>query len=178
MKGSQSGMPPKRLSPRMWEFFVFRYGGIVLFVHLTMIVLYFLSEDKDVALPVIAMLVAWIAMTSISISEYVRLKKNMRLSKVVLEDDLLIIDDKAYKPEEVDRIVSISLQHALDKFYLYIVEIRTVDNGRYLFLDKPMNWKFESPTIRLMKKQPLFASKVVSESMSKNGFASLTDTDS
>ncbi|WP_144062805.1 hypothetical protein [Sphingobacterium paucimobilis] len=95
------------------------------------------------------------------------------MCRVILEDEHLRIDDVIYQSDQIDQIASVRLVNALDKYYLYLVEIKMVNGDKHYFLDKPMNWRFESPTIRLLKRHNLLSTKVNNQQVEKDGFSSL-----
>ncbi|MGU9940024.1 hypothetical protein ACNFNZ_15785 [Empedobacter brevis] len=104
---------------------------------------------------------------------YFRLKKNIHLHKVVLEEKGLKIDDVLYHSDQIEQITSIGLRNAINKYNLYLIEIK-MSNGEYhYFLDRPMSWTFKSPSIRLLKKHTLLSSKVNNKEIEKDGFSSL-----
>lgn len=161
------------LSPTYFAFFCARFGPIALLVFVPVLLIHILSEDKDLVLLLCIVFTYVISISFLWISEYLRLQKNICLSKVILEGNMLRIDDITYQAEQIDLVSSIGLRNGLNKYYLYLVEIKTTDGKKFYFLDKPMNWKFESPTIRLLKGHPLFSSKASNTQIEKDGFASL-----
>lgn len=161
------------LSPTYFTFFCARFGPIVLLVIVPTLFVYMLSEDRDLVLLLCVVITCVIAVSFLWLSEYFRLRKNIHLSKVILEGDTLRIDDITYHAEQIGLVSSIGLRNALDKYYVYLVEIKTTDGRNFYFLDKPMNWKFESPTIRLLKKHHLLSPKASDKQIEKDGFASL-----
>ncbi|MBL1408283.1 hypothetical protein [Sphingobacterium faecale] len=163
------------LSPTYFSFFSARFGPIVLLVIVPTLIIYIFSEDRDLVLLLCVVITCIIAISFLCLSEYLRLRKNIYLSKVILERDTLRIDEITFQAEHVDLVSSVRLRNALDKYYIYLVEIKTTDGGKFYFLDKPMNWKFESPTIRLLKKHQLLSSKTSDVQIEKDGFASLLE---
>ncbi|MFD2555271.1 hypothetical protein [Sphingobacterium tabacisoli] len=161
------------LSPTYFAFFCARFGPIVLLVIVPTLFIYILSEDRDLVLLLCVVITCVIAISFLWLSEYSRLRKNIHLSKVILEENTLRIDDVTYQAEQIDMISSIGLRNALDKYYVYLIEIKMTDGRKFYFLDKRMNWKFESPTIRLLKKHELLSSKTSDVQIEKDGFASL-----
>ncbi len=161
------------LSPTYFAFFCARFGPIVLLVIVPTLFIYILSDDRDLVLLLSIVITCVIAISFLWLSEYFRLRKNIQLSKVILEENTLWIDDVTYQAEQIDMVSSIGLRNALDKYHVYLIEVKTTDGRFFYFLDKPMNWKFESPTIRLLKKHQLFGSKTSDKQIEKDGFASL-----
>ncbi len=165
----------KALSPTYFAFFCSRFGPIVLLVFVPTFFIYMFSDDNDLELLLCVFFTCFFAVSLLVLSEYRRLKKNIRLSKVVLVDDTLQIDDNNYSAEVIELITSIALSNALDKYNLYLVEIKMNTGEKYYFLDKPMGWSFESPTIRLLKKHSVLSLKVNDNQIKMKGFSSLNE---
>lgn len=145
------------------------FGPIVLFA---MMLMFILAEGDFILLLYLAMFCI-ISVSLLSIMGYFRLKKNIHLDKVVLEEQGLKIDDVLYHADQIEQITSIGLRNAINKYNLYLIEIK-MSNGEYhYFLDRPMSWTFKSPSIRLLKKHTLLSSKVNNKEIEKDGFSSL-----
>ncbi|MGV0830086.1 hypothetical protein ACTS9C_14705 [Empedobacter brevis] len=145
------------------------FGPIVLFA---MMLMFILAEGDFILLLYLAMFCI-ISVSLLSITGYFRLKKNIHLHKVVLEEQGLKIDDVLYHADQIEQITSIGLRNAINKYNLYLIEIK-MSNGEYhYFLDRPMSWTFKSPSIRLLKKHTLLSSKVNNKEIEKDGFSSL-----
>ncbi|ERJ57469.1 hypothetical protein M472_01690 [Sphingobacterium paucimobilis HER1398] len=166
-------MNRKFLSPTYLAFSCSRLGPIVLWVAVPVSVIYFMTNERDPVLLLCVLLTCAVFVSYLCISEYFRLKKNIHLCRVILEDEHLRIDDVIYQSDQIDQIASVRLVNALDKYYLYLVEIKMVNGDKHYFLDKPMNWRFESPTIRLLKRHNLLSTKVNNQQVEKDGFSSL-----
>lgn len=145
------------------------FGPIVLFA---MMLMFILAEGDFILLLYLAMFCI-ISVSLLSIMGYFRLKKNIHLDKVVLEEQGLKIDDVLYHADQIEQITSIGLRNAINKYNLYLIEIK-MSNGEYhYFLDRPMSWTFKSPSIRLLKKHTFLSSKVNNKEIEKDGFSSL-----
>ncbi len=145
------------------------FGPIMLFVMAPM----FILAGGDFILLLCLIMFCMISVSLLSISGYFRLKKNIHLHKVVLEEQGLKIDDVLYHADQIEQITSIGLRNAINKYNLYLIEIK-MSNGEYhYFLDRPMSWTFKSPSIRLLKKHRLLSSKVNDKEIEKDGFSSL-----
>ncbi|MGV0752458.1 hypothetical protein [Empedobacter brevis] len=145
------------------------FGPIVLFA---MMLMFILAEGDFILLLYLTMFCI-ISVSLLSIMGYFRLKKNIHLHKVVLEEQGLKIDDVLYHADQIEQITSIGLRNAINKYNLYLIEIK-MSNGEYhYFLDRPMSWTFKSPSIRLLKKHTLLSSKVNNKEIEKDGFSSL-----
>ncbi len=162
-------MKIKRLNQSylMYSFVIF--GPIVLFVMVPIIIL----ADRDFTLLLCLIMFCIISVSLISIFGYLRLKKNIHLCKVILEAEGLKIDNVMYHTDQIELITSIGLRNAINKYYLYLIEIKMVNGKFYYFLDRPMSWTFKSPSIRLLKKHALLSSKVNDKQIDKDGFSSL-----
>lgn len=142
---------------------------IVLFTMVPMLIL----ADGDYVFFLCYVIFCLTCVSLISISGYFRLKKNIRLHKVVLQDKGLKIDDVAFHADQIEQITSIGLRNAINKYYLYLVEIKMINGEYYYFLDRPMAWRFKSPSMKLLKKHTLLSSKVNDKEIDRDGFSSL-----
>lgn len=164
----------KKINASYYEFFFIRYGVIVLAIHLVMVPITLIYKEKDIPLLACVTLPCCFFVFLICFSEYRRLKKGVTLATVALIDnDQLLINGAPYTPEKIEGVTSLSVSNALDRFYVFLIEIETIDGNIYYCLDKRMNWKFESPTIRLLNKTQQFSSKVKGSKIIPNGFPGL-----
>ncbi|HBR12957.1 MAG TPA: hypothetical protein DD740_12330 [Chryseobacterium sp.] len=61
-----------------------------------------------------------------------------------------------------------------DKNAFSLIEIRMADGKAYYFLDQPLDWKFRSRTIKLLRRLPELSSKIREERTLTEGLASLS----
>ncbi|BAP32467.1 uncharacterized protein CHSO_3430 [Chryseobacterium sp. StRB126] len=99
------------------------------------------------------------------------LRKNLPLAHVFLTNEGLIINEKPYPAEQIEEVAFMPVRHALNKFPTYFVEITSHDGAVFYFLEKNMGWNFESPTIKVLNKHPLFSLKTKEKSESSEGFS-------
>lgn len=163
----------KKINSSYYEFFFYRYGVIVLAIHLVMIPITLIYKEKDIPLLACVTIPSFFFLFLICFSEYRRLKKNIKLANVAIDGNDLLINEISYSPEQIDGITSLSVRNALDKFYIFLVEIKTTDGEVFHCLDKRLNWKFESPTERLLIKNASFSLKVKASRTIENGFTGL-----
>ena len=163
----------KKINASYYEFFFFRYAIIVFVIHLVMVPITLIYKEKDIPLLFCVTIPCCFFLFLICFSEYRRLKKNIQLAEVKLTDNTLLINNTPYSAGQIDGITSLSVRDALDKYNLYLVEFKTADCDIYYCLDKPMNWKFESPTIQLLNKHAQFSSKTKESTVVTNGFQGL-----
>lgn len=162
----------KKLNSSYFEFFFYRYGTIVIGIHLVILLIYFLTqEEEDPFALAIPSIVSFLFLLFICSSEYRMLKKNLSLANVFLSDNGLIINETPYPAEQIEEVAFMPVRHALNKFPAYFVEINTHDGSVFYFLEKSMGWSFESPTIKLLNKHPLFSLKTKEKSESSEGFS-------
>lgn len=162
-------MNTKLLSQSYLAYCCVVFGPIVLFALVPMVIL----ANGDSTLLLCLVLFCIISVSLISVFGYFRLKKNIHLHKVILENEGLRIDDVTFHADQIELITSIGLRNVLNKYNLYLVEIKMINGKYYYFLDRPMGLKFKSPSIRLLKKHNLLASKVNDKEIEKDGFSSL-----
>lgn len=161
----------KKLNPSYFEFFFFRYGFIVIFVQIVNLSLCFITEENDPVYLVIPGILCCLFLVFVCSSDYLVLKKNIPLAHVFLADNSLIINGKPYPADQIEEVAFMPVRNALNKFPAYFVEITTHDGAVFYFLEKNMGWNFESPTIKLLNKYPLFSLKTKEKSESSEGFA-------
>nr|WP_315035148.1 hypothetical protein [uncultured Chryseobacterium sp.] len=161
----------KKLNPSYFEFLFSRYGPIVIGVQIVSISLYIYTKETDLvylAIPVIACIVFLLLVCS---TEYWMLQKHLPPANVFLTADSLIINEIPYPSEQIKAITYMPVSNTLNKYTDYFFEIKTNDGYVFYFLDKRMNWKGESATMKLLNKHPLFSLKTKEKSESLRGFA-------
>lgn len=161
----------KKLNPGYFEFFFSRYGPIVIGVQIVSISLYIYTKETNpvyLAIPAIACLIFLVFICS---TEYWMLRKHLPPANVFLTDDSLIINGIPYLSEQIKEITYMPVSNSLNKYTDYFFEIKTNDGCVFYFLDKNMNWKGESPTMKLLNKHPLFSLKTKKREESSSGFA-------
>lgn len=161
----------KKLNPGYFEFFFFRYGFIVIFVQIVSLSFYFITEEKDNVPLILLGILCLLFLVFVCSSDYLILRKNLSLANVFLTDNGLIINETPYPAEQIKEVAFIPVRHALNKFPAYFIEITTHDGAVFYFLEKSMGWDFESPTLKLLNKHPLFSSKTKEKSESSEGFS-------
>ncbi|WP_156173344.1 hypothetical protein [Chryseobacterium gallinarum] len=161
----------KKLNPGYFEFFFFRYGFIVIFIQIVSISLYFFTEQKEPFYLACTGIICLLFLVFVCSSDYWILRKNLSLANVFLTDNGLIINETPYPAEQIKEVAFIPVRHALNKFPAYFIEITTHDGAVFYFLEKSMGWDFESPTLKLLNKHPLFSSKTKEKSESSEGFS-------
>lgn len=161
----------KKLNPGYFEFFFFRYGFIVIFIFAVTLLLYFITPEKDPIYLVIPGIVCFLFLVFVCSSDYFTLKRNLPLANVFLTKDSLIINEIPYPAEQIEEVAFMPVRHALNKFPAYFIEITTQNGAVFYFLEKSMGWDFESPTLKLLNKHPLFSLKTKETSESSKGFS-------
>lgn len=99
------------------------------------------------------------------------LEKHLPPANVFLTDHGLIINKISYPAEQIKEITYMPVRNTLNKFSDDFFEIETNDGAVFYFLDKSPNWKFESPTMKLLNNHPLFSSKTKKREESSDGFS-------
>lgn len=171
-KDNQTLLFVKKLNPSYFEFFFYRYGTIIIFVHLVIIVCYFFStQEEDPITLIFPTILCFTFFPLVCLSEYRKLEKNLPPANVFLTDDGLIINQNHYPAEQIEEITYMPVRNVLNKFSDDFFEIKTDDGSVFYFLDKRPNWKFESPTLKLLDKHPLFSLKTKKREESSGGFS-------
>lgn len=161
----------KKLNPSYFEFFFYRYGTIIILVHVVTIVCYFLStQEEDPITLIFPTILCFTFFPLVCLSEYRMLEKNLPPANVFLTDSSFIINEHHYSAEQIEEITYMPVRNTLNKFPNYFFEIKINDGRIFYFLDKSMNWKFESPTLKLLNKHPLFSLKTTEKEESSDGF--------
>ncbi|UHO39654.1 hypothetical protein H5J24_06140 [Chryseobacterium capnotolerans] len=162
----------KKLNPSYFKFFFYRYGVIIIFVHIVTTACYFLStQEEDPITLIFPTILCFIFFPLICLSEYRMLEKNLPPANVFLTDHGLIINKISYPAEQIKEITYMPVRNTLNKFSDDFFEIETNDGAVFYFLDKSPNWKFESPTMKLLNNHPLFSSKTKKREESSDGFS-------
>ncbi len=99
------------------------------------------------------------------------LEKNLPPANVFLTDNGLIINKISYPAGQIKEITYMPVRNTLNKFSDDFFEIETNDGAAFYFLDRRPNWKFESPTMKLLKNHPLFSLKTKIREESSDGFS-------
>ncbi|WP_336959180.1 hypothetical protein [Chryseobacterium contaminans] len=149
----------KKLNPGYFEFFFFRYGVIVIFIHAVTLPVYFFSEEKDPASLACISIGCFLFLLFMCIAEYKMLNTKLPPAHVFLTDDSLIINGITYPAEQINEIVYMPVKNTPYKFAVYCFEITTRNGSVFYFLDKSKNWKLESPTLKLLSNHSLFSLK-------------------
>ncbi|SIS60242.1 hypothetical protein SAMN05421786_101432 [Chryseobacterium ureilyticum] len=167
----------KKLNPSYFEFFFFRYGIIVVFIQIVSISLHIYLKEEDLVYLAIPAILCVLFLLFICSSEYRMLRKNLPPANVFLTDNSLIINEVSYSSEQIEKISYMSVRNTLNKFPDYFYEIKTIDGVYFYFLDKRMNWKGESPTMKLLNANPLFSLKTKEKEQSSKGFSAFHKQD-
>lgn len=163
-----------KLSSSYFEFFLSRYGYLFILVHIVMIPICLFGEEKQIPLLVICSVGSISFALFLFLTDYIRLKKRIKLANVTLDNHQFLINEKQYLFEEIE-----SMKHLLvgdgvnDKHAFNIIEIRINDGTAHYFLDRPMGWKFKSPSIVRLSKLPELASKIKENRDVYTGLSSL-----
>lgn len=149
----------KKLNPNYFEFFFFRYGVIVVLIHLVTLLIYFFGDEKDPAPLICISIGCFLFLLFMGVTEYKMLKTKFPPAHVFLTDDSLIINEIAYPAEQIEKIIYMPVKNTPYKFAAYCFEITTRNGSVFYFLDKSKNWKLESPALKLLNNHPLFSLK-------------------
>ncbi|KFF17884.1 hypothetical protein IQ37_16870 [Chryseobacterium piperi] len=160
----------KKLNPSYFEFFFFRYGVIVIGVHVVTISIYLYTKEKDPVNWAIPSILCFLFLLLVCSTEYRMLRKHLPPANVLLTNDSLIINETPYTSEQIEEITYMPVRNTLNKFTDYFFEIKTNDGSVFYFLDKNMNWKGESPTMKILSQHPVFSLKTKEKSESSDGF--------
>ena len=165
----------KKLSTTYLKLFVFRYGIILLAVILIMGALCLLGPEKNGALFTITLILGMLFFSVLSLLDYRRLKKNIRLASVSLVNNTLWINGQMFTLDSIREITPLSVGEGInDKNAFSLIEIRMADGKAYYFLDQPLDWKFRSRTIKLLRRLPELSLKIREERTVTEGLASLS----
>lgn len=160
----------KKLNSGYFEFFFFRYGVIIIFALLVLIsILVFSKDEKDYMLLFCLVIMPFLFFVPVSLLDYRSLKKNINPATVFLNNDGLMINEVSYSFEQIKEITLMPVSNTLDKFSINYIEIKINDGSVFYFIDKRTNWKFESPTIRLLKTHSALALKTKEKTASSAG---------
>ena len=150
-----------KLSSTYFEFFLSRYGYLFIFVHIVMIPICLIGEEKQIPLLIICSVGAICFALFLFLTDYLRLKKRIKLANVVLDNNQLLINEKHYLFDQIESITHLLVGDGVnDKHAFNIIEIRINDGIAHYFLDRPMGWKFKSPSINRLSQFPELASKI------------------
>ena len=159
----------KKLNSSYFEFFFFSYGIIIILALSFMLPFYYVLE-KDFILLLCLTAMPFLFFVPVSFLDYRSLKKNIDPANVFLTYDGLIINEVYFHSDQIEEISLIRASNTQDKSYIPCFEVKTNDGDIFYFIDKRSDWKFQSPTMKLLRKHPAFASKTKEKTIYFTGF--------
>lgn len=163
-----------QLNSTYFEFFLARYGYLFILVHIVMLPICLLGEEKDLPLLAICSIGSISFAVFLFLTDYRRLRKHIKLANVSLDNNRLLINDKLYLFEEVQSVTHLLVGDGVnDKHAFNIIEIRLNNSTAHYFLDKPMGWKLKSPTIIRLRQFPELVPKIKEDRDVYTGLSSL-----
>ena len=161
----------KKLNSSYFEFFFFAYGIIIILALSVMLpMFYFMNEEKDYLFLLFITIMPFLFFGPVSFLDYRSLKKNIDPANVFLTDDGLIINEVHFHSDQIEEISLMRAINTQDKSYIPCFEVKTNNGNVFYFIDKCSDWKFQSPTMKILLKHPAFASKTKEKMIYFTGF--------